>query len=181
MYGIQTDSDIFGCGIYNCTVYGIAADGSGTAAGISHATNSGNKRSVNNIVMGVTSGSGTATDFLYAGSSGFMFNNMSEDASADDQGSGHLVSKTPSSQFVSLTGGAEDLHLKAGADAIGAGVDLVDEPTGVKYDIDGYDRDAAAVTWDIGADQYVAESSALPWLYRAHTQTLGAGFSRGAN
>jgi hypothetical protein len=66
-----------------------------------------------------------------------------------------LVSKTSTNQFVSIVSGSEDLHLKAGADAIGAGVDLGTTPAGVEVDIDGRDRDAEGDTWSIGADQFV--------------------------
>ena len=62
---------------------------------------------------------------------------------------------------MSTTGGSEDLHLKAGADAIDAGTDLGTTPTGVNYDIDGRDRDAEGDVWDIGADEYVAVGGAI--------------------
>ncbi len=80
--------------------------------------------------------------------------NLSSDTTAS--GTGSLVSKAAASQFVSTAVGAEDLHLKAGADAINAGTDLGTSPTGVNYDIDGRDRDALGDVWDIGADEYVS-------------------------
>jgi hypothetical protein len=77
---------------------------------------------------------------------------MSEDATAT--GTGSLTSKTYADQFESTTEGSEDFHLKTGADAIDAGVDLSD-PSGVEIDIDGTTRTAEGATWDMGADEYV--------------------------
>ena len=79
---------------------------------------------------------------------------MSSDATASG-----VTSVTTADQFVSTTGGSEDLHLKAGSDAIDAGTDLGTSPTGVNIDIDGRDRDAEGDTWDIGAHEYVVVST----------------------
>lgn len=81
-------------------------------------------------------------------------NNMSSDATAT--GTGSLANKLSVNQFVSIVGGSEDLHLKAGADAIDAGQDLGTLPTGVNIDIDGFDRDAdtSRDPWDIGAHEF---------------------------
>lgn len=106
----------------------------------------------NTVVTGVTA---VATPTcLDVGAGVVRNNNASEDATAT--GTGSLASITRASQYVSTVDGSQDYHLKAGADCIGAGADLGTTPSGVELDIDGYDRDAAAVTWDIGADQYVA-------------------------
>ena len=78
---------------------------------------------------------------------------MSSDATSPETGLRNVVT---SDQFVSIVSGSEDLHLKAGSDAIGAGTDLGTTPDGVQYDIDGFDRDAANRVWDIGADQAAA-------------------------
>jgi len=75
--------------------------------------------------------------------------NISEDNTAP--GSGSITSVNPTTQFVSTTRGAEDLHLIPGSDAIGAGADLTSE--GFVLDVDGGDRTEVA-SWDIGADQY---------------------------
>jgi len=101
----------------------------------------------------------------FNGTSGTHSNNLSSDTSAS--GTGSLTSKAASNQFVSTTGGSEDLHLKAGADAIDAGTDLGTTPTNVNYDIDNRDRDALGDTWDIGSDEYVAASNkAIAWRGR---------------
>ena len=82
--------------------------------------------------------------------------NASSDATAS--GTGSLTNIVTADQYVSTVSGSEDLHLKLGSDCIGAGIDL-GTTDDVQYDIDGYDRDTNAVTWDIGADQFVVSSS----------------------
>jgi hypothetical protein len=77
--------------------------------------------------------------------------NLSSDATASGEGS--LTGKLSSNQFISTVEGSENLHLKSGADAIDAGVDLGTTPAGVNLDVDGYDRHAAGVPWDMGADE----------------------------
>mgnify|MGYP003634893255 CR=1 FL=1 len=54
--------------------------------------------------------------------------------------------------FVNTVAGSEDLHLDTDSVCREAGVDL-GTTNGVNIDIDQVDRDAAGVTWDIGADQ----------------------------
>jgi hypothetical protein len=50
---------------------------------------------------------------------------------------------------------SRDYHLKAGSAAIDAGTDLA-TGYGIEIDIDGYNRDSGGVTWDVGADEYIA-------------------------
>ena len=97
---------------------------------------------------------GTATGADFTGTSDYS---LSSDSSAS--GTSVLTNKTSTNQFVSIVGGSEDLHLKAGADAIGAGVDLGTTPTGVNIDINGFDRDSIDVAWDIGAHQFTTTLS----------------------
>ena len=85
-----------------------------------------------------------------------MDHNLASDATAS--GTGSLDSKLSADQFVSTTGGSEDLHLKDGADAINAGTDLGTTPSGVEIDIDGRDRDAEGDVWDMGAAELVVVS-----------------------
>ncbi len=110
----------------------------------------------NNISMDTaTAGSGSPLDYKPAAPSNATFShNMASDTSAS--GTGSLDSQVATDQFVSTTGGSEDLHLKSGADAIDAGTDLGTTPTGVEIDIDGRDRDAEGDTWDMGADEFVS-------------------------
>lgn len=116
----------------------------------------------NMSVTSVTgSSSGTKSCFNNSSpSSAACSNNLTSDATAP--GSSPQTNKSAANQYVSTTIGSEDLHLKSGADCIGNGVDLGTSPSGVELDIDSYDRDAAAVTWDIGADQFVAVGGSTP-------------------
>ena len=81
--------------------------------------------------------------------------NGSGDTTGDPVGLEGLVSTT---EWVSVTAGSEDLHLKSGATSIDACTDLVTTPSLVQFDIDNYDRDAGGVTWDCGADELTASS-----------------------
>jgi RHS repeat-associated protein len=72
--------------------------------------------------------------------------NLSSDGTA--QGPGSLPHKDPLAQFVALTPHFVDLHLRAGADAIGTGESLV---ASFNEDVDGDTRFGA---WDIGADGF---------------------------
>jgi hypothetical protein len=128
--GFRTDTTnaaFFNCTGYNC-VNNFSESGSGTdnvaknCAGLGHA--------------GGADFSGT----WHASST----HNASSDTSAP--GSSALKSLTTSDQFVDVTSGSEDLHLKVGADLIGAGVDLSSD---FINDLDGHAR---IVPWDIGAD-----------------------------
>jgi hypothetical protein len=78
--------------------------------------------------------------------------NMSGDASADDNGDGtHYINEVLADIFVDPTNG--DFHLKPGTNAVGNGVDLGTSPDEIEFDMDGYDRDAGGVAWDLGIDQ----------------------------
>ncbi|HEY0221085.1 MAG TPA: choice-of-anchor Q domain-containing protein [Candidatus Paceibacterota bacterium] len=158
--GIFYDAQNVAGGIFNNTVYKMIASGAGTsqdAIGIDVVFDDTDKKVRNNIAMNMSAGSiSTAAGFRFqvGTSNGTVTNNMSDDATADDQGTSHLINKSIATQFVSTVDGSEDFHLVSGSDAINAGVDLVNTPTGVKFDIDGYDRDATGVVWDIGADEF---------------------------
>jgi len=146
--------------INNNTIYNIIRDSNGNGYGI-YIGSSTNFKVNNNIsvdIVGTTTGSKLAYKYTTATSS----NNLSSDDTADDAGgTGHLINKSSANQFVSIVSGSEDLHLKAGADAIDAGVDLGTTPTGVNIDINGYDRDANGVVWDIGAHEYVSTTTPI--------------------
>jgi len=76
--------------------------------------------------------------------------NLSGDYSAP--GGNPVVNKRAPTLFISTTQGSEDLHLIAFAAALRKGTDLGTTHS-VQMDIDSYDRDSSASSWDIGADQ----------------------------
>lgn len=148
---IWVDADQAQGGVFNNTVFSVINTDAGNAIGIRLETDSANGTCKNNIAMDAE------VDFEFAGTNPDSDFNLSSDATADDGGgASNVLSKASSDQFVSTTGGSEDLHLKSGADAIDVGVDLVDTPTNVKFDIDGTDRDANGDSWDIGAHLFIA-------------------------
>ena len=159
--GVDIDLEKAGCGFINNTVYGITTTASSIARGVRLRRDDTDCVIKNNIVMDTDSLSAAREyDFGWPGTTSNItpLNNMSSDDTADDAGgSNNLVDKTGSNQFVSNTEGSEDLHLKEGADAIDAGVDLGTSPDGVNIDIDGRDRDSEGDTWDIGADEFVED------------------------
>ncbi|MCY2962738.1 MAG: hypothetical protein NT069_03650 [Planctomycetota bacterium] len=136
----------------NNTVYNLINDG-GTGGVTMLSFTDGSGKSIRNNLCVTNSGTGSGAKACYPTTSASAF---ATNLSSDTSGTSGLTSKTAANQFVATTGGSEDLHLKAGADAIGVGTDLVTTPSGVQIDIDGYDRDATGVTWDVGADEYVA-------------------------
>ncbi len=116
---------------------------------------------INNFVQNVIcTDSGTA-DFEHDAPSNATYDhNLASDTSAS--GTGSIDSATTADQYVSTTGGSEDLHLKSGADAIDAGTDLGTTPSGVEIDIDGTDRDATGAIWDMGSHEFLATGLAPP-------------------
>lgn len=162
--------------IYNCTVHDISHTTAARCYGFPDDVDITIKNCIGTDPTGTAA---TKVCFQQASpSNATVSNNLSSDTTAS--GSGSLTSKTSANQFVSTTHGSEDLHLKSGADAIDAGTDLATSPSGVELDIDGYDRDAGGVTWDIGADEYVA-TGGQPLMRRfglmADFRVLGIGQS----
>ena len=148
-FGIRVASPNYPVNLYNNTVYYVKT-GSGSEDAYCIAVNDTDAVLKNNITARPIGG-----DDLCFGGSGFSGAttdyNLSTDSTAT--GTNSVTGEAYGDLFVSDTAGTEDLHLKTGADAIGAGVDLGTSPTGVNIDIDGRDRDAEGDTWDIGADQ----------------------------
>ena len=140
---------------FNITIHNIHHDhvSTGTAYCVEFADDT--EITIQNIIATDPSGPTTATCYKQSSpSNAIVDHNLSSDATAS--GTGSLINKASANQFVSTVGGSEDLHLKAGADAIDAGVDLVTTPTGVNIDINGRDRDALGDIWDMGAHEFVA-------------------------
>lgn len=156
--GVSGSTVSFGVGgdnnmdVYNCTIHNVKYDNSsGSVFGIGDTINSAVAVAKNNLVTDVSSsGASTVEDYEGSLSNAATATNGSEDLTGDTTG------MTSANLFVSTVGGSEDLHLKTGADAIDAGTDLGTTPSGVQFDIDGDDRDTLAVTWDMGADEFIA-------------------------
>ena len=127
--GIRLDQLTSTGTVQNCTVYGITANGIYQDNGTLTVTNS--------ISMG-----NSLLDFKGGGT-------LSYNISSDATGTGSLINKVAADQFVNITAGSENLHLKAGADAIDTGTDLSGS---FSDDIDGETRPGGA-QWDIGADE----------------------------
>ena len=151
--------------IYNNTVYNIQGNG-GSKRGIGFRfgnPTSSNTRIKNNIASKCQGNTSRAYWKNSSGSTVDSANNLSDDTTdaaynAEDMGqnlndSSALIGKTLAQiDFVSTSAGSEDLHLDADSVCLEAGVDL-GTTNEVNIDIDGIDRDATGVTWDIGADQ----------------------------
>lgn len=164
----------FNVNILNNTIHDIVASSSVDAEGI-QTPDSGSTGFVgNNIVTDVSNaGAGAGKCYKLESPSNFVYShNLASDTTAS--GTGSLDSKSAADQFVSTTGGAEDLHLKSGADAINAGTDLGVSPSGVEIDIDGRDRDAEGDTWDMGAHEFVAGGAAINLGLPVETDTATA-------
>ena len=152
-YGIRSDCDRAESQIVNCTIFNIHHDdvaGGGDAYGVYFADIATGTMK-NTLVIDVTAPDIAECFDIASYSNADVSHNGSSDATAS--GTGSLTSQVAVDLFVSTADGAVDLHLRASASAIGAGTDLVSSPSGVELDIDQYDVDTAAVTWDMGADQ----------------------------
>ncbi|MBL8028677.1 MAG: DNRLRE domain-containing protein, partial [Fibrobacteres bacterium] len=129
--------------IFNNTIYNLKHTGGGAVTGISMTDNA---LCVNNLVVGNTT-SGTLKDFNISAHANHH-HNISGDATAT--GTGSLTAKSAFVQFVDTASATCNLHLKAGADAIGKG-----DSTGISQylitDIDDTVRYYGR--WDIGADE----------------------------
>ena len=154
----------------NNTIWDITSTSSSSVAVIGYSSNSHGYRR-NNIVVGVSASNGSATCYSFSSTGGAVSNNLSSDSSAP--GSSDVTGESAADLFESPTAGSVDLHLKSGAAAIGAGVDIgttfdnsagdfwgyAGQDMGPQFDIDNRDRDAEEDTWDIGADQFVASAA----------------------
>jgi len=157
--------------IYNNTIYKITGHGgSKDAIGIRCGYHSGMTYLYikNNLVAGLSASDDVfAYDIESAVSNKSVGNNLSDDTSATSNnalkmGRGYTSSDNPNA-LVGKTlseidfneddvSGSVDLHIGASSVCLEAGEDL-GTTNGVNIDIDGLDRDATGVTWDIGADQ----------------------------
>jgi len=114
-----------------------------------HGIESGSANGTVNAVNNLAFDSATAD---YAGTFDTFTTNGASDTTGDPVG---LDSLTSSSEFTSVTGGSEDLHILTGAVAKDAGTDL-GSTNAVDVDIDGTTRSG---TWDVGSDEFVSVAS----------------------
>ncbi|MFH0920903.1 MAG: chitobiase/beta-hexosaminidase C-terminal domain-containing protein [Fibrobacterota bacterium] len=121
--------------IFNTTIYGTV-----TRSGIGCSQPQNWVVDARNVVSMGNYGSDFASGVNYPA---LCVTNLSSDNSAP--GTGSLVNKTASVQFVSLVG--KDFHLADGSDAVNVGTSLSAYFTD---DIDGVTRSG---TWDVGADE----------------------------
>ena len=135
-----------GCKIYNNTVYNITTVNAGaTSYGIRCTRNHVSWKYKNNVSMNCDT-----RDFLLQANNDVEYN-CSSDGTADDYGgSGNIVDQFAADQFLHLTAGSENLHLKYPSICIEAGTDLSGE--GFTDDIEGDTRPYFSA-WDIGADE----------------------------
>jgi hypothetical protein len=155
--------------IYNNTIYKLTSQGgSKDAVGMRFGDGTHIVANIkNNIVAGLTEGDIAAAYWMdETPNSNRVLNsatNLSDDTTdaakdAEDfdvnkNDSTALIGKTLGQiDFVSTSAGSEDLHLDTSSVCLEAGTDL-GTTGGVNIDINGVDRDATGVTWDIGAHQ----------------------------
>jgi hypothetical protein len=132
------DADIT---VQNSTIFNI--HNVTTSRGVFIGSSGGTMTVTNTISMN------SLPDFGSSGGSMTQFNNVSSDATA--AGTLPLINKVAANQFVSVTPTSEDLHLRAGADAIDTGTNLL-ATARFADDIDGQGRPGGAA-WDMGADE----------------------------
>lgn len=148
--------------IYNNTIYNIESEDSGSTKPATcfrfngHANQTANvKNNIASLITASTAAQHRAYWDTGTGTSNVDYN-LSDDttnATYEAQGANSLKDKTLAQiDFVSVSVGSEDLHLDTDSVCREEGVDL-GTTNGVNIDIDGVDRDATGVTWDMGADQ----------------------------
>ncbi len=151
------DVDFLNIIIYNAEDEGMDLFGGTGTYDISNVSiyNSGG----DGILVTAATGTTTVTNGLVIDSSGSDYganiDTITTSGSGDTTGTSGLQNLVAADEWVSLTGGSEDLHLKSGSTSEDAGTDL-GTTNGVNFDIDNRDRDAQGDTWDLGADEFVA-------------------------
>jgi hypothetical protein len=161
--------------VYNNTIYKLTCNGSSkTSTGIIFGNSSTCVANIKNNIISLLGGNGTKRAYWKNGASSTAntANNLSDDTShatydAEDMAqslndASSLIGKTLAEiSFVSTTVGSEDLHIDTDSVCLEAGVDL-GTTNEANIDIDGVDRDATGVTWDIGADQASVSDTGSP-------------------
>tara|TARA_R110000751_G_scaffold198763_1_gene303546 strand:- start:176 stop:1579 length:1404 start_codon:yes stop_codon:yes gene_type:complete len=148
--------------IYNNTVYNIESDNSASTKPAIAFRYNGHANQVANVKNNIASKlvADTAAEHraywdVGTGTSNVDYN-LSDDttnATYEAQGTNRIIDATAAQiDFLSIGVGTENLHLNTDSVCREAGVDL-GTTNEVNIDIDGVDRDATDVTWDMGADQ----------------------------
>ena len=155
--------------LYNNTIYKVTSAGSTKAvAGFVFGLQASSVTNLKNNIVSLLAADGASTNlrgynYRNASATANTANNLSDDTchatyDAEDMGqslndASALIGKTLAQiDFVSTVVGSEDLHIDTDSVCREEGVDL-GTTNEVNIDIDGVDRDATGVTWDIGADQ----------------------------
>lgn len=157
--------------LYNNTVHNIQSENSGSTKAAMCFRFNGNANQVANVKNNIASlltASTAAEHRAYwdtgTGTSNVDYN-LSDDttnATYEAQGANRIIDATAAEiDFVNTAAGSEDLSLGASSVCREAGVDL-GTANGVNIDIDGVDRDATGVTWDIGAHQASTADTGSP-------------------
>jgi len=163
--------------VFNCIIYDVwCAQAGEVHRGISSYSST---KVYNNTVYNIKNQSGNMPgiwggiqknniaadcDIDFAASQSGSNYNLSSDSTAP--GANSITGKTASDQFQSITGGSEDFHLKAGADALDAGIGPSSDSNVPSTDIDGDSRSGA--TCDIGCDEYQESGVTVPVLAYRH-------------
>ena len=160
--------------IYNNTIYNFNLQQSVHGYGIR--SDSGGKGILkNNIVIGQYS----PVDFYGTFHADSDYNLSSDDTApgAHSLKSSNLdPDASGATEFVDIEAGSEDLHLKAGANAIDAGTDLrADDYIRFDTDIDG---DTRYASWEIGADETTFDITVSGTAYATDETTPLTGTAR---
>ena len=152
--------------VYNCIIYNIAGAGGDAVEGGSGVNdmdcfnvtvfNIGKDGFTGSQTVAINSAAFDCAENCFDAAVGAStsYNISSDDTATDEDPVNSLGSKSASNNFVSVSGGSENFHLKTGADMIDVGLDLGAGSAAI--DIDGRDRDAEGDVWDMGADEFVA-------------------------
>jgi hypothetical protein len=149
--------------IYNNTVYYVHSHStSKEGIGYKYNGNSNQTANVKNNIAHTIQANRAARKRAFVdsgtGTSNVDYNLSTQESASnsDAQGANSIINVNNDNDsipfFVSVAEGSEDLHLHASSPALEEGYDL-GTTNSVNIDIDGIDRDATGVTWDMGADQ----------------------------
>jgi hypothetical protein len=175
LLGSATDVAVYNCTIHNVNNHDMSNSGS-SSYGLYSNRGGTDKEYINLISTDVANdGAGTVASCLRIYSGSRVRNCLTSDGTAAvSSGINPQINKLTANQYQSTVVGSEDLHLKAGSDAIDNGVNLsigIYEQYDYAVDIDGNDRDVLGGDWDIGAHEYIASLVIVPLTAATETDT----------